>query len=168
MISLSELPEEENKLANDENVTDLDWLKLRRRRMKDNEPAEDPQAREAVSKDEIIPAEVERLPERYLEEPQQSPEEITIAKISETGRLFVRNILYTSTEQEFRELFETYGPLEEVHVAIDTVPVNPKDLFIFNSLRVKMLYRHIMLWINKFFKVVYCIFYLLRRRRIIG
>lgn len=120
MISLSDLPEEENKLANDENVTDLDWLKLRRRRMKDNEPAEDPQAREAVSKDEIIPAEVERLPERYLEEPQQSPEEITIAKISETGRLFVRNILYTSTEQEFRELFETYGPLEEVHVAIDT------------------------------------------------
>ncbi|MBB0425093.1 hypothetical protein G7M26_24775, partial [Escherichia coli] len=100
MMSLNELPEEENKLANDENVTDLDWLKLRRRRMKDNEPAEDPQAREAVSKDEIIPAEVERLPERYLEEPQQSPEEITIAKISETGRLFVRNILYTSTEQE--------------------------------------------------------------------
>ena len=120
MISLNELPEEDNKLANDENVTDLDWLKLRRRRMKDNEPAEDPQAHEAVSKDEIKPVEVERLPERYSEEPQQSPEEITIAKISETGRLFVRNILYTSTEQEFRELFETYGPLEEVHVAIDT------------------------------------------------
>mmetsp|Transcript_5304 Transcript_5304/g.6659 ORF Transcript_5304/g.6659 Transcript_5304/m.6659 type:complete len:839 (+) Transcript_5304:16-2532(+) len=120
MISLSELPEEENKLANDENVTDLDWLKLRRRRMKDSESVDEIQAVESVSKKDTKPAEVEEITERQLDEPQQSPEEVTIAKISETGRLFVRNILYTSTEQEFRELFEAYGPLQEVHVAIDT------------------------------------------------
>lgn len=120
MISLSELPEEENKLANDENVTDLDWLKLRRRRMKDGESVDEIQAVESISRKDTNPAEVEENSEKQLNEPQQSPEETTIAKISETGRLFVRNILYTSTEQEFRELFEAYGPLEEVHVAIDT------------------------------------------------
>ncbi|CUM47934.1 uncharacterized protein AC631_05127 [Debaryomyces fabryi] len=120
MISLSELPEEENKLAHDENVTDLDWLKMRRRRMKDNEPVNETEAADSVSKEDIRIGESKQIPEKQLDEPQQSPEEATIAKISETGRLFVRNILYTSTEQEFRELFEAYGPLVEVHVAIDT------------------------------------------------
>jgi multiple RNA-binding domain-containing protein 1 len=41
-------------------------------------------------------------------------------KIKQTGRLFIRNILYESTEKEFRQLFEPYGALEEVHIAVDT------------------------------------------------
>lgn len=125
MISLEKLPEDENTLANDENVSDLDWLKMRRRRMKDNEPIEDTKPENTESTEENKGRKVTSDDKRVVEpvepvEPVESPEEITLRKISETGRLFVRNILYTSTEQEFRELFEVYGPLEEVHIAIDT------------------------------------------------
>lgn len=37
------------------------------------------------------------------------------------GRLFVRNLPYTSTEDDLRELFETFGALSEVHLPVDDV-----------------------------------------------
>ncbi|KAI9486704.1 MAG: hypothetical protein EXX96DRAFT_516924 [Benjaminiella poitrasii] len=38
--------------------------------------------------------------------------------IADTGRLFVRNLSYSCTEQDLRELFEKYGTLSEVHMPI--------------------------------------------------
>lgn len=37
------------------------------------------------------------------------------------GRLFVRNLPYTSTEDDLRELFESFGALSEVHLPVDDV-----------------------------------------------
>lgn len=37
------------------------------------------------------------------------------------GRLFVRNLPYTSTEDDLRELFEAHGLLSEVHLPVDDV-----------------------------------------------
>ena len=37
------------------------------------------------------------------------------------GRLFVRNLPYTSTEDDLRELFEAFGALSEVHLPVDDV-----------------------------------------------
>lgn len=122
MMSLNDLdkPSESNEddgLAADENVSDLDWLKQRRIRMKENEEKEEDQ--------EIVKVDLNKASKAMKhpivpQEPKETPEEQTIKKISETGRLFIRNILYSSTEQDFRELFEAYGTLEEVHIAIDT------------------------------------------------
>jgi multiple RNA-binding domain-containing protein 1 len=34
--------------------------------------------------------------------------------IADTGRLFVKNLPYTCTEEDLRKLFEKFGPLSEV------------------------------------------------------
>lgn len=120
---------QDGDLARDEGVSDLDWLKLRRIRMKENEPEAteiiEPSSENASeTKTQAGTPEVraEKTPTftRAEPKPQVTPEEATEAKLRETGRLFIRNILYDSTEAEFRELFSLYGAILEVHVAIDT------------------------------------------------
>jgi len=39
--------------------------------------------------------------------------------IGETGRLFLRNLPYTATEDDLRELFSPYGELSDVHLVLD-------------------------------------------------
>lgn len=41
--------------------------------------------------------------------------------IAESGRMFIRNLTYTVTEDDVRKLFETYGPLSEVNLPVDRV-----------------------------------------------
>lgn len=114
MIPLSGIPEKEElseleaqeDAEKNEGISDLDWLKKRQTRI--TESGEKPQA--ASTQPENL-----EIPERAI-----TPEETNDDKVAATGRLFVRNILYTSTEDEFRKLFEEYGDLEEVHIAIDT------------------------------------------------
>lgn len=110
-----------DNLARDENVTDLEWFKQRRVRIKDNgEIVEKSSVIEKLK--DIIPATEEDQQDSNVEEPEdkKSEEERAIEKINETGRLFLRNILYSSSEAEFKNLFGAYGELEEVHIALDT------------------------------------------------
>ncbi|KGR17322.1 multiple RNA-binding domain-containing protein 1 [Candida albicans P37037] len=123
MMSLGDLPtNEENKdknesgenLAANENISDLEWLKSRSTRIKEN--GEVP---------EIVPEvkevnEVTEATQQSDNEPEMTPEEQIAQKIEETGRLFIRNISYEASEEDFRSLFSQYGALEEVHIAIDT------------------------------------------------
>ncbi|KHC43620.1 multiple RNA-binding domain-containing protein 1, partial [Candida albicans SC5314] len=123
MMSLGDLPtNEENKdknesgenLAANENISDLEWLKSRSTRIKEN--GEVP---------EIVPEvkevnEVTEVTQQSDNEPEMTPEEQIAQKIEETGRLFIRNISYEASEEDFRSLFSQYGALEEVHIAIDT------------------------------------------------
>ena len=123
MMSLGDLPtNEENKdknesgenLAANENISDLEWLKSRSTRIKEN--GEVP---------EIVPEvkevnEVTEVTQQSDNEPELTPEEQIAQKIEETGRLFIRNISYEASEEDFRNLFSQYGALEEVHIAIDT------------------------------------------------
>lgn len=46
--------------------------------------------------------------------------------LADTGRLFIRNLSYTITEEELEALFKKYGPLEEVHLSMDRVTRKPK------------------------------------------
>ncbi|XP_042297414.1 probable RNA-binding protein 19 [Sceloporus undulatus] len=46
--------------------------------------------------------------------------------LSESGRLFVRNLPYTSTEEDLEVLFSKYGPLSEIHFPIDGLTKKPK------------------------------------------
>ncbi|RCK57832.1 Multiple RNA-binding domain-containing protein 1 [Candida viswanathii] len=123
MMSLSELPQEKKeggdeeaeaaKLAADTNVSDLDWLKSRSTRIKEN--GELPGSIEETTKEEDVQEESEEEVE-----PGLTPEEKTVQKIEDTGRLFIRNISYDATEKDFRDLFLPFGALEEVHIAVDT------------------------------------------------
>ncbi|XP_060724141.1 probable RNA-binding protein 19 [Tachysurus vachellii] len=46
--------------------------------------------------------------------------------VSESGRLFVRNLPYTCTEEELKELFTKHGHLSELHFPIDSLSKKPK------------------------------------------
>ncbi|KAI9208070.1 uncharacterized protein BJ171DRAFT_490143 [Polychytrium aggregatum] len=39
--------------------------------------------------------------------------------IADTGRLFIRNLAYTCTQDDVQKLFEKFGPLSEVHISMD-------------------------------------------------
>ncbi|EGW31452.1 multiple RNA-binding domain-containing protein 1 [Spathaspora passalidarum NRRL Y-27907] len=127
MMSLADLNDEQGKeqtqeeenLAANEDVSDLDWLKSRRIRIKENEQEDsNNEQQEQTEEPSEEPKKQPRMQAPVV--PQKSPEEQTVEKLQETGRLFIRNILYDSTENDFRNLFEPYGTLEEVHIAIDT------------------------------------------------
>lgn len=105
-------------------MDDFEWFKSKRTRIPDLDAEEDVSEKEEAEKPQSKEAK-EPKEEEPKEEPKEepaplTPEQINEAKIGETGRLFLRNILYSSNEKDFRDLFENYGELSEVHVAVDT------------------------------------------------
>lgn len=46
--------------------------------------------------------------------------------IAESGKMFIRNLAYTTNEQDVRTLFEKYGPLAEVDLPVDKTTRKPK------------------------------------------
>ncbi|SGZ41756.1 related to Multiple RNA-binding domain-containing protein 1 [Hanseniaspora guilliermondii] len=102
---------------NNDDLDDLEWFRSKRTFMKENE---EPSNETVVKSPEELGV-VDEAPEQEQEsEPEESQEEKNIKKIKETGRLFVRNILYTATEDDFKTLFSKYGEIEEIHIALDT------------------------------------------------
>lgn len=115
--SQDEQPQDE--LARNEQVSDLDWFKQRRVRIREGENVPIRHDRNEENEEN----EQDKNQEPQEEEQEQlllSEEELAMEKIGKTGRLFLRNILYTSTEDDFRKLFSRFGELEEVHIALDT------------------------------------------------
>ena len=48
--------------------------------------------------------------------------------IAESGRLFVRNLSFLTTEEQLTELFETFGPLTEATIPLDKVTGKPTGI----------------------------------------
>lgn len=46
--------------------------------------------------------------------------------IAESGRIFIRNLTYTITEDDIKKLFEKYGLLSEVDLPVDKITRKPK------------------------------------------
>ncbi|XP_025745503.1 probable RNA-binding protein 19 isoform X2 [Callorhinus ursinus] len=46
--------------------------------------------------------------------------------VADSGRLFIRNLPYTSTEEDLEQLFSKFGPLSELHYPIDSLTKKPK------------------------------------------
>ncbi|CAN6602120.1 multiple RNA-binding domain-containing protein 1 [Trichomonascus vanleenenianus] len=99
----------------DANMSDMEWLQMRRKRIVENKPKENGEENDITKETESEPA-VAEVVERVRE---PSEKEKNIAKIKSSKRLFLRNILYSSTEEDFRQLFSAYGDVEEVHVSVD-------------------------------------------------
>lgn len=119
-----EVDEESNAAAKNPAVSDFDWLQEKRVRIKENgEVATSSEAQSTETQtqsDKLVASEKPKSRVRSEPKPAVDPEQVIVNKITETGRLFIRNILYDSTEEEFKELFSKFGPLTEVHIAIDT------------------------------------------------
>lgn len=72
------------------------------------------------NKEKRKPKEIDRNFSRTLKEDEEDED------VSESGRLFVRNLPYTCTEEDIKELFSKHGPLSDVLFPIDTLTKKPK------------------------------------------
>ena len=108
-------------VAENEELSDLEYM---RRRMRHRVGGEPEKAFEQ-SEDEAEPEEEEdeedeedeqarRDRERLAEEQRKDQENVDI--IMQSGRLFVRNLPFTATEEELETFFATFGPVEQVRV----------------------------------------------------
>jgi multiple RNA-binding domain-containing protein 1 len=109
-------------------ATDDDWLRSRTNRLLGLMDPEDivggsignstSQNIEPVAETNVSVAEPansdDMLTEETLEEEEEEKPDPTIEAIKTSGRLFVRNLPYSASEDDLRKHFETFGSLEEV------------------------------------------------------
>uniref|UniRef100_A0A1X7TRS2 Uncharacterized protein n=1 Tax=Amphimedon queenslandica TaxID=400682 RepID=A0A1X7TRS2_AMPQE len=50
---------------------------------------------------------------------EEKEDEETVESIADSGQIFIRNLPYTTTEEELTELFEEYGQLSEINLLVD-------------------------------------------------
>ncbi|MBZ3881271.1 putative RNA-binding protein 19 [Sciurus carolinensis] len=62
-----------------------------------------------------------RRPQETLGKNEEEEEDL-----ADSGRLFVRNVPYSSTEEDLEGLFSSYGPLSELHYPIDSLTKEPR------------------------------------------
>nr|DAD24355.1 TPA_asm: hypothetical protein HUJ06_025819 [Nelumbo nucifera] len=125
-------------LARDEVVSDTDYFKSRvKKDWPDSESEEDDDDRDN-SIDEKVDGELldahkgATLEEKVEKEApsEQSDGEMVAGELSselkdekeevlKTGRLFVRNLPYSATEEELVELFSKFGDVSQVHIVVD-------------------------------------------------
>ncbi|KAF7911088.1 uncharacterized protein EAF01_002596 [Botrytis porri] len=121
--------------SNDVEATDDDWLRSHTNRLLDIVDPEDvihktqnldvKDVKEVVTGETIPSAAVEDMvvdEAEVVEEPAEnsaSELDATLETIKASGRLFVRNLPYSATEDDLRKHFEQYGTLEEIHLPVD-------------------------------------------------
>jgi multiple RNA-binding domain-containing protein 1 len=103
------------------NATDDDWLRSRTNRLLDLMDPEDIAPAQTANVEVVTAADESTVDE---EKPAEEQDEVVVEEeektdpvleaISANGRLFVRNLPYTATEEDLRKYFEPYGSLEEV------------------------------------------------------
>ncbi|KAL3895907.1 MAG: hypothetical protein SGCHY_004419 [Lobulomycetales sp.] len=87
-----------------EDVSDLEYLRQK--------------ARQGISGDPDTAPPPPSPPSPIVKQPEDM--------IADTGRLYVRNITYTCTEDELSSLFQVYGPVAQVYIPIDRVSKQSK------------------------------------------
>ncbi|XP_072207291.1 probable RNA-binding protein 19 isoform X3 [Excalfactoria chinensis] len=70
---------------------------------------------------ETVTAKTDHQPWQRVKRDDEEEEDL-----SESGRLFVRNLPFTSTEEDLEKIFSKYGPLSEIHFPIDRLTKKPK------------------------------------------
>ncbi|POY72886.1 hypothetical protein BMF94_4047 [Rhodotorula taiwanensis] len=131
---------DEDGAAQDEELTDAEYLARRMRRTLGD--ADQTAVTEVIADGEGGEgAEFEQDEEDGGEAQKTEPLEVdaeaeekdsafarTEETLLETGRLFMRNLPFTSTTEELEELCSAYGPIQQVHIPIDTKTGNAKGL----------------------------------------
>ncbi|KAI0334194.1 hypothetical protein GY45DRAFT_1243119 [Cubamyces sp. BRFM 1775] len=119
-----ESPDEdsEQQTAQVEAVSDLDWLKRHTKPTLDD--VEAPGRVFEQSDDEDMQDAKRR------EDPENVPQPLdaTRAIIMQTSRLFLRNLAFTCTEDDLRELFQVHGEVSQVHLVLDPSTKRSKGL----------------------------------------
>ncbi|KAI0083601.1 hypothetical protein BDY19DRAFT_998446 [Irpex rosettiformis] len=108
---LSDVPE--GQTAQQEPASDLDWLKQHTK----------PALNDTLTSSSPTDEEKEGPSTNQL-----SAENDAVAGILQSGRLFLRNLAFTCTEEEIQELFAPYGQIAQVHIPLDPATKAPKGM----------------------------------------
>lgn len=133
--------------AANEELSDLEYM---RRRMRHKVAGDEPKAFEQSDEEsesdeedaeEEVAAEEEAAARRRakLEEKQRKDEE-NVDTIMESGRLFVRNLPFSATEDEVAAFFESYGSVEQVRISPIRQQVQDDRKYRDNRVTVRMSY----------------------------
>lgn len=117
-------------LAQAATISDLDYLKSKVKTSLSDSEDEDDEEEEEEGEDEkrdeeVLLAAGTRASLVDNEKPKISPEQEVKeeaeeeADVDDTGRLFVRNLPFSCSEEELRELFAPFGPVSELHLPLD-------------------------------------------------
>lgn len=113
-----------DQAAADEQLSDLEYMRRRMRHTvaggEEQKAFEqsDSEAESEASESESEPEEIaqENARRRAKLEAEQRKEEENVDTIMQSGRLFVRNLPFTATEEELESFFSAYGPLAQVRI----------------------------------------------------
>ncbi|GAA5966213.1 hypothetical protein JCM3765_006090 [Sporobolomyces pararoseus] len=127
--------DDDDGVAGDEGLTDAEYLAKRMKRTIDQvETTEEEEERGDLEEDggggggggfEQEEEEEEEKPEEVEEE---SESDLTIQSILETGRLFLRNLAFSVSEQDLKDLFQKFGQIDQVHLPVDSTTKLSKGL----------------------------------------
>ncbi|ORX86199.1 RNA-binding domain-containing protein [Anaeromyces robustus] len=108
---------ENDEINDEENDDDDDEIKAKN---KDNDLLPDKKIDLFASDNEEEESNTNTIPEKKKKkEKKEDDEDIPPAQlIADTGRLFVKNLSFSCTEEDLRNLFEKFGPLSEIHIPI--------------------------------------------------
>ncbi|KAI0344215.1 RNA-binding domain-containing protein [Trametopsis cervina] len=116
-----ELPEDPAE-ALPEPASDADWLKRHMRSSLDTVAS----SQSAVF-DQVEDTMVVDQPEPpTATAPSQADDNVTM--ILQTGRLFLRNLAFSCTEEEIQSLFESFGTVAQAHIPLDPVSKSSKGM----------------------------------------
>ncbi|GAA6044278.1 hypothetical protein JCM8097_002107 [Rhodosporidiobolus ruineniae] len=125
----------EDDVAGDDSLTDAEYLAKRmRRKLEDDMLAESttqewsqgeegPRPDESPSKADVHEDSIETAGAG-----QDSARDDTRRALLETGRLFLRNLPYSTLPDELDDLFTKYGPIEQIHIPVDRDTKSSKGL----------------------------------------
>ncbi|KAG6024984.1 hypothetical protein E4U41_001636 [Claviceps citrina] len=108
-------------------ATDDDWLRSRTNRLLDLVEPDDLASGATASQEQDIEVVGQTSHSKDVAMPdmaedvttsQEMPEQDAVQIISRTSRLFVRNLSYSTTEDDLREAFDQFGALQEVHLPL--------------------------------------------------
>ncbi|GAA5939247.1 hypothetical protein JCM10213_008610 [Rhodosporidiobolus nylandii] len=136
--SATQLEEEEPEApadgaAEDEELTDAEYLARRMKRLQDEKPVEDVEPEFFQPEDGPAEAQVGEGAGKAEDASDANGEASSEAgkareQLLETGRLFLRNLPFSTETSELQELFERFGLIEQVHIPTDASTKSSKGI----------------------------------------
>ncbi|TPX40967.1 hypothetical protein SeMB42_g05799 [Synchytrium endobioticum] len=128
-------------IANDPAVSDWDYFKSKVSKTLDKEDGDNDEENEMDVEEEVvekrydeqmldIPSKKVASVDNPVQKPNDSDEPQTQLSpadiISDTGRLFIKNLAFACTQSDLESLLSPFGPLSEVHISINKQTLQPK------------------------------------------
>ncbi|KAG6866156.1 hypothetical protein C0991_008110 [Blastosporella zonata] len=119
-----DVPMTDDSAARDETISDLEWMK---RRMESTVDVVEKVFEQSDDEDSPSKPAKSTPHEPNVTEPEP-PKDPTIETILQTARLFVRNLAFSCTDVDLRELCSPFGEISQVHIPVDITTKQPKGV----------------------------------------